>query len=67
MYFLNLFLSFLLDARLELSRAEKNQFEVFSVAVGYQRFGGLHPEDGGSKVLRNFGILLPQHNTKIST
>jgi len=45
------------------------------VAVGYQRFGGpccvhlhgeviyvLHPEDGGSMVLRNVGIL-PQHYT----
>jgi len=41
-----------------------------SVAVGYQGFGGpccLHfqyhsnrPEDGGSKILRNFDIL-PQH------
>jgi len=31
-------------------------------AVGYQRFGGLHSEDGVSKVLRNVSIL-PQHYT----
>jgi len=37
-----------------------------SVAVGYQRFGRpppmfrVHPKDGGSKVLRNVGVL-PQH------
>jgi hypothetical protein len=32
-----------------------------SVVVGYQRSGGpLHPEDGGSRVLRNIRIL-PQH------
>jgi len=43
------------------------QVEVFcviaprSVVVGYQRFRG-HPEDGGSMVLWNFGILL-QHYT----
>jgi len=33
------------------------------VVVEYQCFGGLRcPEDGGSKVLRNIGIL-PQHYT----
>jgi len=32
----------------------------YAVAVGYQCFRGLHPEDGGSKVLQNNGILL-QH------
>jgi len=36
--------------------------EVFCVVVGYQRFGGPYPEDEGSQVLRNIGIL-PQHYT----
>jgi hypothetical protein len=35
------------------------------VAVGYQSFGGYfclhHRENGGSKVLRNFGILPQQY------
>jgi hypothetical protein len=34
--------------------------------LGYQRFGrhvsSLHPEDGGSKVLRNIGIPTRYHN-----
>jgi len=41
----------------------------FSVAVGYQCFGGpccLHSEDGDSRVLRNTGILL-QHYTVFIT
>jgi len=33
-----------------------------NVMVGYQRFRGVHPKDGGSVVLRNAGIL-PQHCT----
>jgi len=42
-----------------------------SVVIGYRRFGGpyclhSHSEDGGSKVLRNVGILPHHHNLKHS-
>jgi hypothetical protein len=33
------------------------------VVVGWLRFGG-YPEDGGSTVLRNVGILLPRRTVR---
>jgi hypothetical protein len=64
--------------RFEVSAAVRIQVEVFwvvtpySIVVGYQRFGGpccfpLHPDDGGSMDLRNFGILPRRHSQKTST
>jgi hypothetical protein len=53
---------FLPEARFEIFTAVKIQFEVFWVVTPFHRSmlppSSLHPEDGGSKFIRNVGILL---------